>query len=131
MQLLREHFRPEFLNRIDEVIVFHGLERPQLRKITELLLEQTRRRLHAQHITLDVTEGAIDWLVDHGFQREFGARPLRRTIQREIDNPLSRMLLDGELSPGQHVTVAQEGDALEYRVGDREQARCRPGGPVR
>jgi ATP-dependent Clp protease ATP-binding subunit ClpC len=119
MQLLREHFRPEFLNRIDEVIVFHGLERPQLRKITELLLEQTRRRLHAQHITLDVTEVAIDWLVDHGFQREFGARPLRRTIQREIDNPLSRMLLDGQVKEGQQVRVDTQGDQLTFKVSGK------------
>jgi ATP-dependent Clp protease ATP-binding subunit ClpC len=119
MQLLREHFRPEFLNRIDEIIVFHGLERPQLRKITELLLEQTRRRLHAQHITLDVTERALDWLVDHGFQREFGARPLRRTIQREIDNPLSRMLLDGQLQEGQQVHVDTHGDQLTFKVSGK------------
>ena len=116
MQLLREHFRPEFLNRIDEVIVFHGLERPQLRTITELLLEQTRRRLHAQHITLEVTEGALDWLVDHGFQREFGARPLRRTIQREIDNPLSRMLLDKQIQSGQTVRVDVREGQLHFEV---------------
>jgi ATP-dependent Clp protease ATP-binding subunit ClpC len=116
MQLLREHFRPEFLNRIDEVIVFHGLERPQLREITQLLLEQTRRRLHAQRITLEITEAAIDWLVDHGFQREFGARPLRRTIQRELDNPLSRMLLNGQLQEGRRVRVDVRDAQLSFKV---------------
>ncbi|HZC77412.1 MAG TPA: AAA family ATPase, partial [Ktedonobacterales bacterium] len=92
MQQLRDRFRPEFLNRIDEIIIFHGLETQQLRQITELLLEQTRRRLRAQDITLDITDAAVDWLARNGYQPEFGARPLRRTIQRELDNRLSRML---------------------------------------
>ncbi|HEX6544215.1 MAG TPA: ATP-dependent Clp protease ATP-binding subunit [Ktedonobacterales bacterium] len=120
MQLLREHFRPEFLNRIDEIIVFHGLERPQLRQITQLLLEQTRRRLHAQGIALEVTEAAVDWLVDRGFQREFGARPLRRAIQRELDTPLSRMLLDDQLRSGQRVRVDEGAGELKFTVTDNQ-----------
>ncbi|MGZ6387642.1 MAG: ATP-dependent Clp protease ATP-binding subunit [Ktedonobacterales bacterium] len=116
MDLLRRHFRPEFLNRIDEIILFHGLDRTQLRQITELALEQTRRRLHAQGITLDITEAAIDWLASHGFQPEFGARPLHRTIQRELDNPLSNMLLDGKLRSGQQVRVDVKGDKLSFEV---------------
>jgi ATP-dependent Clp protease ATP-binding subunit ClpC len=123
MSRLREAFRPEFLNRIDEIIVFRQLDQPQLRQITSLLLEETVRRLHAQDITVDFTTEAVDWLARRGFQPEFGARPLRRTIQREIDNRLSAMLLGGELSPGQHVTVAEEGDALAFRVVDRDQAQ--------
>ncbi len=123
MSRLREAFRPEFLNRIDEIIVFRQLDEPQLRQITSLLLEETVRRLHAQDITVDFTTEAVDWLARRGFQPEFGARPLRRTIQREVDNRLSAMLLGGELSPGQHVTVAVEGDALAFRVGDRDPAQ--------
>jgi ATP-dependent Clp protease ATP-binding subunit ClpC len=123
MSRLREAFRPEFLNRIDEIIVFRQLDEVQLRQITSLLLEETVRRLHAQDITVDFTDEAVDWLARRGFQPEFGARPLRRTIQREVDNRLSAMLLGGELSPGQHVTVAQAGDALEFRVSDRDQAQ--------
>ena len=123
MSRLREAFRPEFLNRIDEIIVFRQLDEVQLRQITSLLLEETVRRLHAQDITVDFTTEAVDWLARRGFQPEFGARPLRRTIQREVDNRLSAMLLGGELSPGQHVTVAQAGDALEFRVSDRDQAQ--------
>jgi ATP-dependent Clp protease ATP-binding subunit ClpC len=126
MSRLREAFRPEFLNRIDEIIVFRQLDETQLRQITSLLLEETVRRLHAQDITVDFTAGAVDWLARRGFQPEFGARPMRRTIQREVDNRLSAMLLGGELSPGQHVTVAEEGDALEFRVGDRDQAQVPP-----
>jgi ATP-dependent Clp protease ATP-binding subunit ClpC len=126
MPRLREAFRPEFLNRIDEIIVFRQLDQPQLREITSLLLEETTRRLHAQDITVSFTDEAVDWLARHGFQPEFGARPLRRTIQREVDNRLSAMLLDGRLAKGQHVTVAVSEDALDFRVSDRA-----PGEPVR
>jgi ATP-dependent Clp protease ATP-binding subunit ClpC len=126
MSRLREAFRPEFLNRIDEIIIFRQLDEVQLRQITSLLLEETVRRLHAQDITVDFTADAVDWLARRGFQPEFGARPLRRTIQREVDNRLSGMLLGGELSPGQHVTVAVEGDALQFRVGERDQAQVPP-----
>src|SRR3984957_842705 len=126
MSRLREAFRPEFLNRIDEIIVFRQLDEAQLSQITSLLLEETVRRLHAQDITVDFTAEAVDWLARRGFQPEFGARPLRRTIQREVDNRLSAMLLGGELSPGQHVTVAGEGDALEFRVGDRDHTQVPP-----
>jgi ATP-dependent Clp protease ATP-binding subunit ClpC len=123
MSRLREAFRPEFLNRIDEIIIFRQLDEAQLRQITSLLLEETTRRLHAQAITVDFTDEAVDWLAKRGFQPEFGARPLRRTIQREVDNRLSGMLLGGQLSPGQHVTVAREDDALAFRVDDRDQAQ--------
>jgi ATP-dependent Clp protease ATP-binding subunit ClpC len=116
LQLLQQHFRPEFLNRIDEIIIFHGLDRTELRQITELLLEQTRRRLRAQDITLEVTEAAMDWLANRGYQPEFGARPLRRTIQRELDNHLSRMLLDGQIKPGQTVRADERDGKLALNV---------------
>jgi ATP-dependent Clp protease ATP-binding subunit ClpC len=123
MSRLRESFRPEFLNRIDEIIVFRHLDETQLRQITSLLLEETTRRLHAQDISVDFTTEAVDWLAQRGFQPEFGARPLRRTIQREVDNRLSSMLLDGRLLPGQHVTVAREDDVLTFQVTDRDPAQ--------
>jgi ATP-dependent Clp protease ATP-binding subunit ClpC len=122
MSRLRESFRPEFLNRIDDIIVFRQLDEEQLRQITSLLLEETTRRLHAQAITVEFTPDAVDWLAHRGFQPEFGARPLRRTIQREVDNQLSARLLDGRLLPGQHVTVGRDGDKLEFNVSDREPA---------
>jgi ATP-dependent Clp protease ATP-binding subunit ClpC len=126
MSRLREAFRPEFLNRIDEIIVFRHLDETQLRQITSLLLEETTRRLHAQDITVDFTTEAVDWLAQRGFQPEFGARPLRRTIQREVDNKLSSMLLDGRLVPGQHVTVARDGDVLAFRATGRDPAEVPP-----
>ena len=113
---LREQLRPEFINRIDEIIVFRQLETDQLRKITELMLEETRRRLHAQDVTLDITTAAVDWLAGKGFQPEFGARPLRRTIQRELDNRLSRLLLAADLAPGQTVHVDVADGQLAFRV---------------
>ena len=125
MPRLRESFRPEFLNRIDEIIVFRQLDSDQLRRITGLLLDETKRRLHAQAVTVDFTDEAVDWLAQKGFQPEFGARPLRRTIQREVDNRLSAMLLGGQLARGQHVTVTSPGTEegeLEFRVSEEEPA---------
>jgi len=81
-----------------------------------MMLEETRRRLHAQDIRIEVTPAAVDWLAERGFQPEFGARPLRRTIQRELDNRLSRMLLNAELAPGQQVTVDVADGRLDFRV---------------
>jgi ATP-dependent Clp protease ATP-binding subunit ClpC len=118
MASMRQHFRPEFLNRIDEIVLFRGLDRPRLRTITELLLEQTRQRLHARRITLHLDEGAIDWIVDRGYQPEFGARPLRRVIGREVDRKLSRMLLAGELDDGQDVVGSVVDGTLQLTVTD-------------
>jgi ATP-dependent Clp protease ATP-binding subunit ClpC len=116
MAIVRRHFRPEFLNRIDEIVLFRGLDRPRLRTITELLLEQTRQRLRAQDITLRLDDHAIDWIADRGYQPEFGARPLRRAIGRELDRKLSRMLLAGDLRGGQEVYGRVVEDRLELTV---------------
>jgi len=114
MRRLRESFRPEFLNRIDEIIVFRQLDKTELQQITELLLVETRRRMHGQGVTVHFTPAAVDWIAEHGYQPEFGARPMRRTIQREVDNPLSRMLLNGQLSTGQEVTVDVRDGQLSF-----------------
>jgi ATP-dependent Clp protease ATP-binding subunit ClpC len=113
---LREQLRPEFINRIDEIIIFRQLETDQLRRITEMMLEETRRRLHAQDVTIEITTAAVDWLANRGFAPEFGARPLRRTIQRELDNRLSRLLLSADLAPGQQVTVDVAEGELTFEV---------------
>jgi ATP-dependent Clp protease ATP-binding subunit ClpC len=102
---MRAHFRPEFLNRIDDIVLFHALDRAELRRITHLMLAETGERLHAQGITLDVTESAVDWLAERGHQPELGARPLRRTIARELDRKLSRMIIARDLGPGQRVVA--------------------------
>jgi ATP-dependent Clp protease ATP-binding subunit ClpC len=113
---LREHFRPEFLNRIDEIVVFRQLTTEQLRQITDLLLESTRRLLEGQGVTVRFTDAAIDWLVERGYQPEYGARPLRRTIQREVDNQLSRLLLNGTVSQGSQVLVDVRDGRLDFRT---------------
>ncbi|MFI7677538.1 ATP-dependent Clp protease ATP-binding subunit [Actinophytocola sp. NPDC049390] len=118
MRVLRDSFRPEFLNRIDEIIVFRRLEEDQLRQITEIMLEQTKRRAHAQDIALEVTPAAVAWLSGRGHQPEFGARPMRRTIQREVDNTLSRMMLDGSLTAGARVRVDVTDDELRFDVSE-------------
>jgi ATP-dependent Clp protease ATP-binding subunit ClpC len=122
MRRLRESFRPEFLNRIDEIIIFRQLDESELRQITQLLLEETRRRLHAQHVTLEFAPAAVDWIAEHGYQPEFGARPMRRTIQREVDNQLSRRLLDGQVRPGQVVTVDVADGQLTFTAHDQQVA---------
>ncbi|WP_236827666.1 MULTISPECIES: AAA family ATPase [unclassified Blastococcus] len=116
MRRLRESFRPEFLNRIDEIVVFRQLERTQLERITDLLLEETRRRLRAQGIELDVSPEAVSWLAERGFEPQFGARPLRRAIQREVDNRLSRLLLDGRVRSGQRVHAVVGDGRLDFEV---------------
>jgi ATP-dependent Clp protease ATP-binding subunit ClpC len=113
MPRLREVFRPEFLNRIDEIIVFRRLDPEQLATITDLLLGDTRRRLAAQDVTVEFTPAAIRRIAELGYQPEFGARPLRRTIQREIDNRLSNLMLAGELPTGTHVKVDSHDGELE------------------
>ncbi|MFI7020923.1 ATP-dependent Clp protease ATP-binding subunit [Streptomyces sp. NPDC050164] len=113
---LREHFRPEFLNRIDEIVVFRQLSTEQLRRITNLLLDRTRSLVQGKGITVTFTDRAVEWLAESGYQPEYGARPLRRTIQREVDNELSRLLLDGRVAEGGQVTVDVEDGRLAFRT---------------
>ncbi|NUO60482.1 MAG: ATP-dependent Clp protease ATP-binding subunit [Hamadaea sp.] len=112
LRRLRDQLRPEFLNRIDEIVIFHRLDEEQLEQITDLMLEQTRRKMRAQDVTVEFTRDAIKWLVAHGFEPAYGARPMRRTIQREVDNRLSEMLLDGRVGPGSRVVVDARGGDL-------------------
>jgi ATP-dependent Clp protease ATP-binding subunit ClpC len=109
---MRLHFRPEFLNRVDDIVLFSALDRDELRRITELLLSGTADRLRAQGIELEVTPAAVDWLAERGHQPELGARPLRRTIAREVDRALSRLIIGGELGPGGRVVVDVRDGAL-------------------
>ncbi|HEX2766545.1 MAG TPA: ATP-dependent chaperone ClpB [Candidatus Limnocylindria bacterium] len=97
-QQLREHFRPEFLNRIDEIIVFRPLEEPQLRQIARLLIRNVEQRLAEVGVRLEITEEALTHLAREGYDPVYGARPLRRAIQRELENPLARRLLAGEFA---------------------------------
>ncbi|MEP6600823.1 MAG: ATP-dependent chaperone ClpB [Nitrospirota bacterium] len=113
MEVLREHFRPEFLNRIDDIVVFRPLSPAELGEIVDLQVKQLAQRLEANHITLALTDRAKQHLAVTGYDPVYGARPLKRLIQREILNPLALKLLDGTVQPGQTVKVdAQKGQLV-------------------
>jgi ATP-dependent Clp protease ATP-binding subunit ClpC len=116
MQIVKHHLRPEFVNRIDEIIVFRALTKEQLANIARLLLERTRRRLRAQDVALEFTQEAVNLVAAEDFDPEFGARPLRRTIQRKVDNELSRMVLEGLLNSGDKVVVGLKDGNLSFKV---------------
>jgi ATP-dependent Clp protease ATP-binding subunit ClpC len=116
MGRLRESMRPEFLNRIDEIVIFRKLDGAQLHEITDLLLADSRKRLGAKGIEIEFSEAAVDWIAEHGHQPEFGARPLRRSIQRTVDDRIADLLLDEILNEGGKVSVDVSGDELDLVV---------------
>ena len=97
LDALRQHFRPEFLNRVDEIIVFHSLSEEDLKRIVDIQLERLRNRLVERRITLELTDEAKAHLAHVGYDPVYGARPLKRAIQREIETPLSRLILKGDV----------------------------------
>ncbi|MEP6495203.1 MAG: ATP-dependent Clp protease ATP-binding subunit [bacterium] len=115
---LKNVFNPEFLNRLDDVIVFHPLDRDHISRIVSILLKDVRKRLAEEELTLKLTAASTDFLVKHGYDEQYGARPLKRAIQKYIEDPLSEKILMGEFSRADEieVDVAPEGDHLEFRV---------------
>jgi ATP-dependent Clp protease ATP-binding subunit ClpB len=109
---LREHFRPEFVNRIDEVVVFHALETDQLIKIVEIQLNRLRTRLAERRITLTISPAALKLLAERGYDPMYGARPLKRLVQQELETPLARQLVKGELKDGDTALVEVKGKEL-------------------
>jgi ATP-dependent Clp protease ATP-binding subunit ClpB len=105
LEEMRQHFRPEFLNRVDEVIVFHALSEEHLKRIVDIQLMLLRQRLSERHITIEVTDGAKTHLVHIGYDPSYGARPLKRTIQKEVETPLGRRILKGDVRDGQKVLI--------------------------
>jgi ATP-dependent Clp protease ATP-binding subunit ClpC len=122
MAILKNTLRPEFVNRIDEVIVFRALDEGQIGEIARLLLDRTTRRLKAQSIEVEFTEDAVALVGKEGFDPEFGARPLRRTIQRKVDNELASMVLSGSLNPGDRVVVGADDEARKLTFEVKEGA---------
>ena len=104
---LRHAFRPEFLNRLDEIIVFHALSEEHLKQIVEIQLAGLRARLAERHVTLELTDAARTWLVRSGYDPNYGARPLKRAIQREIETPLAKRILAGDVRDGQTIGSMQ------------------------
>ena len=138
-ETLSAHFRPEFLNRVDEVIVFHALTEQNLERIVELLLADLGRRLESQDLMLELTPAARALIVREGTDPAYGARPLKRTIQRLVENPLARALVAGEFKPGDRITAdadlgsgtivfSTEGTTVVTEGGPRRDARRRSGG---
>ena len=112
---LRAHFRPEFLNRLDDQIIFHSLRREELRQIVTLQVERLRQRLAERKLELSLSDGAADWLANAGYDPVYGARPLKRAVQRELETPIAKAILAGRYSEGQAISVELEADALALR----------------
>ena len=124
MDAVRAHFRPEFLNRLDETIIFDRLNRENMDGIVDIQMARLLRRLAARKISLDLDEAARKWLADEGYDPVFGARPLKRVIQSALQNPLAEMLLAGDVADGDTISVTAGADGL--LIGDRIAASNRP-----
>jgi ATP-dependent Clp protease ATP-binding subunit ClpB len=114
MEVVTHHFRPEFINRVDDAVVFHALGREQIRIIVDIQLGHLRRRLAERGMQLELSESAIDKLAEAGFDPVYGARPLKRAIQQQIENPLAQRILRGEFAPGAAVHVDAGPEGLEF-----------------
>jgi ATP-dependent Clp protease ATP-binding subunit ClpA len=111
---LKRSFRPEFLNRVDDIIIFHSLDEKQITAIVDIQLGRLEQRLEQQKIQLSLDDGAKKLLAREGYDPQFGARPLKRAIQSELLDPLAMKLLDGEFKPGDRVNVHANGAGLEF-----------------
>ena len=114
LEIVGDHFRPEFINRIDDVVVFHPLERDHIRQITGIQVSTLAKRLKANGITIDVTDAALDMLGEAGFDPVYGARPLRRAIQTHLENRLAKEILSGEFAAGDTVQIDWQNDELQF-----------------
>jgi ATP-dependent Clp protease ATP-binding subunit ClpB len=122
LDILRQSFRPEFLNRVDEIVVFHPLTREELRQIVEIQLTRLRTRLEERKVDIQLTDAARDYFAEHGYDPVYGARPLRRLIQRELETALARKLLSGEIRDGDHVVVDAGPRGLEFVTPEGQRA---------
>ena len=116
MELLRSSFRPEFLNRIDEIIIFHALEKSELREIVKIQVQRLGKRLSDKHMTLKLADAALDFLAEVGYDPTFGARPLKRAIQRELETQIAKNILRGKFNDGDTIYVDVENERLAFRT---------------
>jgi ATP-dependent Clp protease ATP-binding subunit ClpB len=112
MEAIRAHFRPEFLNRVDEIVFFKRLGREEIDRIVGVQLKRLEKILADRRITISLTEEAKHWLAERGYDPVYGARPLKRVIQKELQDPLARRILEGRIKDGDDVKVTVEGAAL-------------------
>jgi len=115
MDAMRTSFRPEFLNRIDEVIIFHALQKFQLRHIVQLQTKRLEQRLADRKMSLKLSESALDFLAEVGYDPVFGARPLKRAIQRELETQIAKSILRGEFNDGDTIFVDVENERLSFK----------------
>jgi len=115
MEIVSQHFRPEFINRVDDVVVFHPLSRADIRKIVDIQLEYLQDRLADREMTIVLSNAARDKLADAGFDPVYGARPLKRAIQQQVENPLAQDILRGRFKPGDTIEVAVDEDRLKFQ----------------
>jgi ATP-dependent Clp protease ATP-binding subunit ClpB len=113
MQVVRGHFRPEFLNRVDEIIVFHRLKREQMAAIVDIQMTRLQKLLDYRHITLVLEDSAREWLAVEGYDPAYGARPLKRVIQKNVQDPLSERVLAGTVRDGDTVRVSADDTGLK------------------
>ena len=114
MEELREQFRPEFLNRLDEVVLFHRLKREQIRSIVDIQLRRFQERVARRQLTSEFTTAAKDYLGEVGWDPQFGARPLKRVIQQRVENALAGRILSGEIGDGDSVRVDYQGKSFTF-----------------
>lgn len=114
MDIVGQHFRPEFINRIDEAVVFHPLGREQIRAIVDIQVQGLRRRLVDRDMQLVLDAAALDHLAEAGYDPVYGARPLKRAIQQQLENPLAQRILRGDFGPGEEIRVSAGPGGLEF-----------------
>ncbi len=114
--MVGQHFRPEFINRIDDTVVFHSLTEKQIAEIASIQIKHLQKRLKEQDIELELSSEALNHLAEAGFDPVYGARPLKRTIQQKMENPLAQLLLTGEFKPGDTIKVIWKDDKLHFKA---------------
>jgi ATP-dependent Clp protease ATP-binding subunit ClpB len=117
-EALRAHFRPEFLNRLDESIIFHSLKQTELRQIVDLQVKRLAQRLEDRKLGLNLNAAALDWLAAVGYDPVYGARPLKRAIQKELETPIAKAILAGSFPMGSTIAVDVESERLRFRQAE-------------
>jgi len=114
MDAVKSHFRPEFLNRLDEILLFRRLEKSMMAQIVTIQLGRLQKLLTDRHITIDLDDSALQFIADKGYDPAYGARPLKRIIQQELQNPLAEALLKGDITDQMNVKIALDGERLSF-----------------
>jgi len=115
MAEVRGHFRPEFINRIDEIVVFHGLDDKHIGSIARIQLQILEQRLKRMDMGMEVTDAALQKIAEAGYDPVYGARPLKRAVQQQIENPLSKLILEGRFGPKDTIRIDADGNELAFR----------------